>query len=122
MQSNQFFVPKNRKKEKNDRLADFSPKRAGHKMSLKSCILSFFPILQQVCMVNDDLGTRISCGSVTVKADVKQVTSRAVEFSDGSVEEAVDVIILATGYVFGFPFIHKSIIDVKENQVGPSCS
>ena len=69
-------------------------------------------------MVNDDLGTRISCGSVTVKADVKQVTSRAVEFTDGSVEEDVDVIILATGYVFGFPFIPRSIIDVNENQVG----
>ena len=69
-------------------------------------------------MVNDDLGTRISCGSVTVKADVKQVKSGAVEFTDGSVEEDVDVIILATGYVIGFPFIHKSIIDVTENQVG----
>nr|KAG5710613.1 hypothetical protein BaRGS_013259 [Batillaria attramentaria] len=67
-------------------------------------------------MVNDDLGTRIACGSVTVKTDVKRVRSRAVEFYDGSVEEDVDVIILATGYAFGFPFIDSSVIDVKENK------
>lgn len=68
-------------------------------------------------MVNDDLGTRITCGSVTVKTDVRKVTSQKVEFSDGSVEDNVDVIILATGYVFGFPFIDKSVLDVKENKV-----
>ncbi|KAK7095176.1 flavin-containing monooxygenase 5-like [Littorina saxatilis] len=71
----------------------------------------------QVCMVNDDLGTRISCGSVTVKTNVQRVTSRAVEFADGSVEDDVDVIILATGYVFGFPFIDTSILDVQENKI-----
>lgn len=71
----------------------------------------------QVCMVNDDLGTRIACGTVTVKTDVKRVMPHGVEFTDGSVEDDVDVIMLATGYVFGFPFLDKSVIDVKENKV-----
>ena len=52
-----------------------------------------------------------------MKADVKRFTRTGVEFVDGTVEGDIDVIILATGYIFGFPFIDKSIIDVQNNKV-----
>ncbi|XP_013068490.2 flavin-containing monooxygenase 5-like [Biomphalaria glabrata] len=74
-------------------------------------------VFQQHPMVNDDLPNRIICGSVKIKTDVKRFTSTGVEFMDGTFEDNIDIVLLATGYVFGFPFIDKEIIDVKENRV-----
>ena len=40
-----------------------------------------------------------------------------MEFDDGSVEKDIDAIVMATGYKFGFPFLDKSVIEVKNNKV-----
>jgi len=68
-------------------------------------------------LVNDDLGNRIVCGSVKVKTDVKRFTSTGVEFVDGTFEDNIDVVFLATGYIFGFPFLDKRVVEVKENRL-----
>ena len=49
-------------------------------------------------MVNDDLGNRIACGSIKVKADVKQFTATGVEFVDGSFEDDIDVVSFCFNY------------------------
>ncbi|XP_064615988.1 flavin-containing monooxygenase 5-like [Liolophura sinensis] len=67
--------------------------------------------------VNDDLPNRIVCGAVTIKPNVRCITETGIEFDDGTFEENIDVIVLATGYIFGFPFMDKSVIDVKNNRV-----
>ena len=74
-------------------------------------------LLSQHPMVNDDLPNRIICGSVMIKPNIRCITKTGVEFEDGTVEDNIDVIILATGYIFGFPFISKEVIDVKENCI-----
>ena len=51
-----------------------------------------YPPLAQHPLVNDDLGNRIACGSVKIKADVKRITETGVEFVDGSVEDNIDVV------------------------------
>jgi len=71
---------------------------------------------QQQPMVNDDMPNRIICGAVQIRPDIKQFTERGVEFIDGTSVD-VDSVILATGYSFGFPFLDKEVIDVKENVV-----
>nr|KAG5706619.1 hypothetical protein BaRGS_005689 [Batillaria attramentaria] len=76
-----------------------------------------YPPQAQHPMVNDDLGNRIACGSVKIKADVKRFTATGVEFVDGTFEDSIDLVVLATGYIFGFPFIEKKVIDVKENRL-----
>nr|KAG5714534.1 hypothetical protein BaRGS_006980 [Batillaria attramentaria] len=76
-----------------------------------------YPPLTSHTVVNDDLANRIACGSIKVKTDVKKFNPTSVEFVDGTVEENIDVVLLATGYIFGFPFIEKSVIDVKENRL-----
>ena len=68
-------------------------------------------------MVNDDLPNRIANGGVILKPNIKRVTSTGVEFEDGTVVEDIDTIILATGYVFGFPFIDESVLKVNDNKV-----
>ncbi|BFZ05636.1 hypothetical protein BsWGS_08676 [Bradybaena similaris] len=63
--------------------------------------------LSQAVTINDDMPSRIICGSIQIKTDIKRFTSRGVEFVDGTFEDNIDLVILATGYSFGFPFIDK---------------
>jgi len=67
--------------------------------------------------VLDELPNRIVSGSVIVKPNIKKITKTGVVFEDGSVEENIDVIIYATGYSFGFPFVEHEALKVVNNQV-----
>ena len=74
-------------------------------------------ILAQHPMVNDEMPNRIACGSIVIKPDIKRFTKTGVEFDDGTVEDNIDFVFLGTGYVFGFPFIDKSVVEVRNNFV-----
>ncbi|XP_025111759.1 dimethylaniline monooxygenase [N-oxide-forming] 5-like [Pomacea canaliculata] len=75
------------------------------------------PPLSQHPVVNDDLPNAIITGRVKVMADIKKFTSHGVEFVDGSAEDNIDAVLLATGYIFGFPFVEKEVIDVQQNRL-----
>ena len=62
-------------------------------------------------MVNDDLPNRVISGSIKIKDDIKRFTQQGAEFVDGTKEDDIDVVILATGYSFGFPFVEKEVKD-----------
>ncbi|XP_071948084.1 flavin-containing monooxygenase 5-like [Antedon mediterranea] len=66
--------------------------------------------------VNDDLPNRIISGFLKIKSNIKRINKKSVEFDDGTFEDNIDVIILATGYTFSFPFIDESIVKVDKNQ------
>lgn len=65
--------------------------------------------------MNDDLPLRLASGSVKMKPNIKRFTESHVEFEDGSIVTNVDVVVLATGYDYGYPFIDKDVVDVQEN-------
>jgi dimethylaniline monooxygenase (N-oxide forming) len=67
--------------------------------------------------LNDELPNRIISGGVIVKANVAEFTETGAIFEDGTTIDNLDAVILATGYSFGFPFIDKSVIEVKANKV-----
>ena len=67
--------------------------------------------------VNDDLPNRIASGAVIIKPGIARLTATGVQFVDGSSVDDVDVVILATGYTFSFPFLDQSILTVKDNAV-----
>ncbi|KAE8610765.1 hypothetical protein XENTR_v10012235 [Xenopus tropicalis] len=67
-------------------------------------------------LFNDDLPSRITCGSVLVKTSVRKITETAVQFEDGTVEENIDVIIFATGYNYSFPFLDASVIKIDSSR------
>ena len=67
--------------------------------------------------VNDELPNRIAAGGVIIKANVKEFTETGAVFEDGTKIDDIDCVVLATGYIFGFPFLDKSVIEVKENRV-----
>ena len=67
--------------------------------------------------INDELPNRIACGSIIVKCNVKLLNENSVEFEDCSKAENIDVVIYATGFNFGFPFIKHPDLEVKDNKV-----
>ncbi|XP_077987003.1 flavin-containing monooxygenase 5-like [Glandiceps talaboti] len=76
-----------------------------------------FPPSAQHPMVNDLLPNEILSGRVKIKANVKLFMKSSVEFEDGTVEEDIDEVIMATGYIFGFPFLDESVVKVTNNEV-----
>ncbi|KAJ8303800.1 hypothetical protein KUTeg_018723 [Tegillarca granosa] len=64
-----------------------------------------------------DVSYLFASGSIIVKPDIKQFTTSGVEFTDGTFVDDIDAVILGTGYIFGFPFLDKSVIDVQQNKV-----
>ena len=67
------------------------------------CVVSHSPFL------NDELGGRLVCGAVQLREDVKRFTSNGVEFKDGTYQD-IDIVVLATGYIIGFPFVDKEVM------------
>ncbi|XP_052817708.1 flavin-containing monooxygenase 5-like [Mya arenaria] len=83
----------------------------------KYCLQPNFPPFSSHPTMNDELPNRIVIGSVVVKANVSRFTENGVEFEDGTKVDNIDKVVMATGYIFGFPFLDKSITEVKENKV-----
>lgn len=55
-------------------------------------------------------------GWIRVKPNIKQLQGTHVQFEDGTTEP-VDVIIQATGYKTTFPFLDRSLFEVKDGKV-----
>ncbi|NXX40921.1 FMO3 monooxygenase, partial [Tricholaema leucomelas] len=67
---------------------------------------------------NDDLPCRITCGMVVIKPNVKEFRETSVLFQDGTVQDDVDVVVFATGYIYSYPFMEDhSIIKSRDNEV-----
>ena len=67
---------------------------------------------QQHPMANDELAHRIASGTLGIKPDIKRFTRTGVEFSDGTIEDDIDVILYGTGYKFSFPFLSEDVVKV----------
>ncbi|XP_060220576.1 flavin-containing monooxygenase 3 [Meriones unguiculatus] len=73
--------------------------------------------LRKEPVFNDELPSRILCGTVTIKPNVKEFTETSAVFEDGTVFEAIDCVIFATGYGYAYPFLEDSIIRSRNNEV-----
>lgn len=67
--------------------------------------------------INDILPSRILSGTVVMKPDIEKIYKKRVEFKDGSCEDNIDVIILATGYKIEFPFMPQELFEVKNGNI-----
>ncbi|XP_052092344.1 flavin-containing monooxygenase 5-like [Mytilus californianus] len=74
-------------------------------------------ILAQHPMVNDELPNRLASGTLKLKSNIKHLTESGVVFKDGTTEDDIDVVMFATGYVFGFPFLDESVVKVVHNKM-----
>ncbi|XP_062049756.1 putative dimethylaniline monooxygenase [N-oxide-forming] 6 [Lepus europaeus] len=73
--------------------------------------------LRKEPVFNDELPARILCGTVSIKPNVKEFTETSAVFEDGTVFEAIDSVIFATGYEYAYPFLDDSIIKSRNNEV-----
>lgn len=74
--------------------------------------------LRKEPVFNDDLPSRIVCGMVVIKPNVKEFTETSVIFQDGTKQENIDCVIFATGYSYAYPFMEDdSIIKCRDNEV-----
>ncbi|KAI5946161.1 Dimethylaniline monooxygenase [N-oxide-forming] 3 [Manis javanica] len=73
--------------------------------------------LRKEPVFNDELPSRILCGAVSVRPNVREFTETAAVFEDSTVFEGVDAVIFATGYDFAYPFLDDSIIKSGNNEV-----
>lgn len=63
----------------------------------------------QIPVINDDLPARIISGRVQMKPNIKEFSGSSVIFTDGSIIDKVDVVVFATGYNYGFPFLPAAL-------------
>lgn len=68
-----------------------------------------------VATISDDLPNRILYGAVSIKSDVQTFTERGAIFDDGTSVDNIDVVVLATGFKYSFPFLDNSIIEVDNH-------
>ncbi|KAI1300026.1 Flavin-containing monooxygenase 5 [Halotydeus destructor] len=75
----------------------------------------------QHIMVNDVLPNRISSGTVIMKSSIERFTQDGVVFEGETEETKCDVVILATGYRFTFPFFDANtepmLVPDSENKM-----
>ncbi|XP_077636766.1 flavin-containing monooxygenase 3 [Crocuta crocuta] len=73
--------------------------------------------LRKEPVFNDELPACILCGTVSIKPNVKEFTETSAIFEDGTVFEAIDCVIFATGYGYAYPFLDESIIKGRNNEI-----
>lgn len=66
-------------------------------------------------VMNDQVIYQIAHGHLDPHGDVKSVSGKTVEFTDGTSAE-VDVIVCATGFVFDIPWISPELIDWDQDS------
>jgi dimethylaniline monooxygenase (N-oxide forming) len=81
------------------------------------CLSHLHSPLRKEPVFNDELPSRILCGMVTIKPIVTKFTETSAVFEDGTVFEAIDCVIFATGYGYAYPFLDDSIIKSRNNEV-----
>ncbi|KAG8436657.1 hypothetical protein GDO86_007668 [Hymenochirus boettgeri] len=67
-------------------------------------------------LVNEEFPSRILSGSVVVKPGIKRFTENSAHFEDGTKIDNLDVVILATGYKYSFPFLDESVVKVDDSK------
>ncbi|XP_019503397.1 PREDICTED: dimethylaniline monooxygenase [N-oxide-forming] 1 [Hipposideros armiger] len=67
-------------------------------------------------VLNDELPGRIITGKVLIKPSLKEVKDNSVIFNNSPKEEPIDIIVLATGYTFAFPFLEETVVKVEDGQ------
>ncbi|XP_022082629.1 dimethylaniline monooxygenase [N-oxide-forming] 5-like [Acanthaster planci] len=95
------------------------------RMSLKrqfnfvtTSIIPSHPLLSCEFVVNDELPTCILNGSIIIKAAPARFTRTGLEFEDGTREDDIDAVIMATGYRFKFPFkVDCPALETKQGKV-----
>uniref|UniRef100_A0A2K5F4I9 Flavin-containing monooxygenase n=1 Tax=Aotus nancymaae TaxID=37293 RepID=A0A2K5F4I9_AOTNA len=73
--------------------------------------------LRKEPVFHDELPSHILCGTLSIKPSVKAFTETSTVFEDGTMFQAIDSIIFATGYDYSYPFLDETIMKSRNNEV-----
>lgn len=73
------------------------------------------PIWREHACVSQDLLPYVGHGWIGIRRNVAELLGDRVRFEDGAVE-AIDAIIYATGYKAEFPFLDRSVFEVRDHD------
>ncbi|XP_042905007.1 flavin-containing monooxygenase 5 [Parasteatoda tepidariorum] len=76
-----------------------------------------FHVLSKDPVLNDHLASKLLSGSIIQKRDISKFTENGVLFEGESSVTEADVVIMATGYTWKFPFLEEDIRTNMENQL-----
>ncbi|GFS52772.1 dimethylaniline monooxygenase 2 [Nephila pilipes] len=74
-------------------------------------------MLQKDPVLNDHMASKVLSGSIIMKPDIQYFTEDGVIFEGDSEVTQVDVVIMATGYTWKFPFLEEGLLIQEENRV-----
>ncbi|CAG2247925.1 EIF3L [Mytilus edulis] len=74
-----------------------------------------YPPRAQDPLISDEFHLKIANGLVQIRPNVKHFMKTSVVFVDGSVYDDIDVVIFATGYKIGFPYVDKKVTESRDN-------
>jgi len=66
-------------------------------------------------IINSQLHYHVAHGNLTIRPDIQELRGKRVRFVDGT-EEAVDLILYATGFRLSFPFIDRKHLNWREER------
>lgn len=66
--------------------------------------------------ISNEIHSRLGSGDVLPKPNIARLDGKTVEFADGTKVEA-DVLVYATGYKISFPFLDKTTIEARDNDI-----
>lgn len=79
------------------------------------------PLFHEHPTINDQLASKILCGVIHVKGDVKELSAVGAKFEGEEAVHEVDSILLATGYHVEYSFLSKDlreqIVNTENNSV-----
>ncbi|XP_015906490.3 dimethylaniline monooxygenase [N-oxide-forming] 2 isoform X3 [Parasteatoda tepidariorum] len=74
-------------------------------------------VLSKDPVINDYIGSKMLTGAVKQKKDITKFTENGVIFANEDEVTEADVVIIATGYTWSFPFLEKDIIANEEGRI-----
>ncbi|XP_055929743.1 flavin-containing monooxygenase 5-like [Argiope bruennichi] len=75
------------------------------------------PALGKDPVTNDLLPAKVISGSIEIKRNVKIIKEKGVIFENEDHVTEVDVIIIATGYTWQFPFLEENVVRKEEGRI-----
>ncbi|XP_054707669.1 flavin-containing monooxygenase 5-like [Uloborus diversus] len=75
-----------------------------------------YHLLSKDPIINDHIASKLLSGAVIQKGDIEQFTENGVIFSGENTVTETDVVVMATGYTFEFPFIENGVI-IKDDGI-----
>lgn len=76
-----------------------------------------YPVMSKDPATNDVLPARLISGSVVLRKNIKCFTEKGVIFENETQVTEADVVVMATGYTWQFPFLEDDVVTTEDGRI-----